>query len=144
MVTAVSFDVPLCDVYVNGEQVGERVGKAGTISINAVYPVDDGFWQDYQEVEKNWNETTAVEGLPYHGEIQVESDLVFINFGYSESDVIQVQGHDGPVDVPIERFVTNVVVNRKTGIVLDQTRDAGGGQASYQIVLIASSVLSAR
>lgn len=31
MTTTVSFETPLCDVYVNGEQVGERVGEEGTI-----------------------------------------------------------------------------------------------------------------
>lgn len=148
MTTAVSFETPLCDVYVNGEQVGERVGEEGTIAINVVYPVAVEFWQDYQAVEKNWNETTAAQGLPYHGEIWVESDVVTVDFGYTEPAVIQVQGREGPVDVPIERGVTNVTVDYEnengTGVVLEQIRDASGSQASYHIVLVDSSVMGVR
>ena len=144
MTTAVSFETPLYDVYVNGEQVGERVGEEGTIAINVIYPVAVEFWQDYQAVEANWNETTAAEGLPYHGEIRVESDMVAVEFGYTEPAVIQVQGREGPVDVPIERGVTTITVDRGTGIVLEQTRDASGSQASYHIVLVDSRVLGVR
>jgi len=141
MTTAVSFEVPLCDVYVNGEKVGEHVGEAGTtILFPIIYPVAESFWQDYQAVEVNWNETTAAQNLPYHGEIQVESDVVVVEFGYTEPAVIQIQGREGPVDVPTERGVTRVTVDRETGIVLEQTRDASGDQASYQIVLVDSSV----
>ncbi len=135
MTTAVSFKVPLCDVYVNGEKVGEQAGEAGTISINVIYPVEEMFWQDYQAVEDNWNETTRTQELPYYGEILVESDRVHVEFGYTEPAVIQVAGNDGPVDVPIERGVTNITVERGTGIVLEQTRDASGDQPSYHIVL---------
>ena len=39
MTTAVSFETPLCDVYVNGEKAGEQVGEEGTIAINVIYPV---------------------------------------------------------------------------------------------------------
>lgn len=144
MTTAVSFETTLCNVYVNGEQVGEQVGEAGTIAINVVYPVAAEFWQDYQAVEDNWNETTAAEGLPYHGEIRVESDVVAVEFGYTEPAVVQVPGRDGPVDVPIERGVIHATVDRETGIVLEQTRDASGSQASYHIVLVDSSVLGTR
>jgi len=144
MTTAVSFETPLCDVYVNGEQVGERVGEEGTIAINVVYPIAVEFWQDYQAVEANWNETTAAQGLPYHGEIRVESDVVTVEFGYIEPAVIQVQGREGPVDVPIERGVISVTVDRDTGAVLEQARDASGSQASYHIVLVDSSVLDVR
>jgi len=49
MTTAVSFETPLCDVYLNGEKVGEQVGEEGTIAINVVYPVEEAFWRDYQE-----------------------------------------------------------------------------------------------
>ena len=141
MTTAVSFEVPLCDVYVNGEKVGEHVGEAGTtILFPIIYPVAESFWQDYQAVEVNWNETTAAQNLPYHGEIQVESDVVVVEFGYTEPAVIQIQGREGPVDVPIERGVTHATVDRETGIVLEQTRDASGSQASYHIVLVDSSV----
>ena len=61
MTTAVSFEVPLCDVYVNGEQVGERVGEEGTIAINVVYPVEEAFRfvlaisQVLQDVSNVWN-----------------------------------------------------------------------------------------
>lgn len=140
MTTGLSFEVPLCDVYVNGEEVGEQVGEEGTIAINVVYPVEEAFWRDYQAVEDNWNETTAAQGLPYHGEIRLESDVVVIEFGYTESAVVQVQGREGPVDVPIERGVTSITVDRGTGVVLEQTRDASGSQASYHIVLVDSSV----
>jgi hypothetical protein len=140
MTTAVSFDVPLCDVYINGEKVGEQVGEAGTISINVIYPVEAMFWQDYQAVEDNWNETTSAQGLPYHGEIRVESNKVLVEFGYTEPAVVQVEGREGePVDVPIERGVMNITVDRNTGIVLEQTRDASGNQASYHIILRESS-----
>jgi len=124
----------------NGEQAGERVGEEGTIAINVIYPVAVEFWQDYQAVEDNWNETTAAQGLPYHGEIRVESDVVLVEFGYTEPVVVQVQGREGPIDVPIERGVTRATVDRETGIVLEQTRDASGSQASYHIVLVDSSV----
>jgi len=144
MTTAVSFETPLCDVYVNGEKVGEQVGEEGTIAINVVYPVEEAFWRDYQAVEANWNETTAAQGLPYHGEIRLESDVVVIEFGYTESAVVQVQGREGPVDVPIERGVTRATVDRETGVVLKQIRDASGSQASYHIVLVDSSVIGAR
>jgi hypothetical protein len=144
MTTAVSFETPLCDAYVNGEKAGEQVGEEGTIAINVIYPVAVEFWQDYQAVEANWNETTAAEGLPYHGEIWVESDVVTVEFGYTEPAVIQVQGRQGPVDVPIERGVTSVTVDRETGVVLEQTRDAGGSQASYHIVLVDSSARGVR
>lgn len=145
MTTAVSFETPLCDVYVNGEKAGEQVGEEGTITLfPIVYPVEESFWQDYQAVEANWNETTAAEGLLYHGEIGVESDVVTVEFGYAEPAVIQVQGREGPVDVPIERGVTTITVDRGTGIVLEQARDASGSQASYHIVLVDSSVLGVR
>ena len=144
MTTAVSFETPLCDVYLNGEKVGEQVGEEGTIAINVVYPVEEAFWRDYQAVEDNWNQTTAAQGLLYHGEIRLESNVVAVEFGYTEQAVVQVQGKNGPVDVPIERGVTNVTVDRETGVVLEQTRDAGGRQASYHIVLVDSSVTSAQ
>ena len=144
MTTAVSFETPLCDVYLNGEKVGEQVGEEGTIAINVVYPVEEAFWRDYQAVEANWNQTTAAQGLPYHGEIGVESDVVVIEFGYTESAVVQVQGREGPIDVPIERGVTRATVDRETGVVLEQTRDASGSQASYHIVLVDSSVTGAQ
>ena len=144
MTTAVSFETPLCDVYLNGEKVGEQVGEEGTIAINVVYPVEEAFWRDYQAVEDNWNQTTAAQGLPYHGEIRFESDVVVIEFGYTESAVVQVQGKNGPVNVPIERGVIQATVDRETGVVLEQTRDAGGSQASYHIVLVDSSVIGAR
>jgi len=144
MTTAVSFETPLCDVYVNEEKVGEQVGEVGTIAINVVYPVAVEFWQDYQAVEANWNETTAAQGLPYHGEIQVESDVVTVECGYTEPAVVQIQGRDGPVDVPIERGMISVTVDRDTGVVLEQTRDASGSQASYHIVLVDNSVMGVR
>ena len=144
MTTAVSFETPLCDVYLNGEKVGEQVGEEGTIAINVVYPVEEAFWRDYQAVEDNWNQTTAAQGLPYHGEIRLESDVVVIEFGYTESAVVQVQGREGPVDVPIERGVIQATVDRETGVVLEQTRDASGSQASYHIVLVDSSIIGAR
>lgn|GEM_PF-1877770 len=139
MTTAVSFEVPLCDVYLNGEKVGERVGEVGTITVNVIFPVEGAFWQDYQAVEDNWNETTAAADLPYHGEIHVEGNRVLVVFGYTESAVVQAQGRDGPVDVPIERGVTSIAVDRVTGIVLEQTRDATGSQPAYHFVLVDSS-----
>lgn len=144
MTTAVSFETPLCDVYLNGEKVGEQVGEVGTIAITIVYPIEELFWQDYQAVEANWNETTAAQGLPYHGEIQVESDMVSIEFGYTGPAMVEIQGRDGPVDVPIERGVTSITVDRGTGIVQEQTRDASGGQASYHIILLDSSAVGVR
>lgn len=41
-------------------------------------------------MEDNWNETTAAQSLPYHGEIRLESDVVVVEFGYTESAVVQV------------------------------------------------------
>ena len=70
--------------------------------------------------------------------------MVVIEFGYTEQAVVQVQGKNGPVDVSIERGVTNVTVDRETGIMLEQRRDASGSQASYNIVLVDSSVTSAQ
>lgn len=144
MTTTVSFETALCDVYLNGEKIGEQVGEAGTIAITIVYPVEELFWQDYQAVEENWNKTTAAEGLPYHGEIQIGSDAVSVEFGLTEPAVIEIQGREGPVDVPVERGVTIITVDRETGIVQEQTRDTGGSQASYHIVLLDSSAMGVR
>ena len=70
--------------------------------------------------------------------------MVAVEFGYTEPAVIQVQGREGPVDVPIERGVTSVTVDRETGVVLEQARDASGSQASYHIVLVDSSAPGVR
>ncbi len=139
MTTTVSFETPLCDVYVNGERVGEQVGDVGSMAVNVVYPVAAEFWQDYARVEANWNEMTAAQGLPYHGEIRVEGNRVRIEFGYTEPAVVEVRSSKGAVEVPIERGVTNATVDRGTGVVLEQTRDASGGQASYHIRLVDGS-----
>lgn len=135
MQTAVSYKVPIGNVYVNGEKVGEQLGVPGTIAVTFAYPVDDLFWRDYQAVEDNWNQVTDEQGLSYQGEIHLNKENVFIEFGYTEPGVVQVPGRDGPVDISIERGVFNITVDRDTGIMLEQTRDASGDQASYHLVL---------
>lgn len=144
MVTQVSYEVPLVDVFVNDEQVATAVGEPGTIGVTMIFPVAEGFWQDYQAVEENWNTVTASEGLPYHGEIRTEDGLTVVEFGYTEPTVLEIQGRDGPVKMPIERGVTVIRVDPATGVVVQQTRDASGGQAAYDMTLTDSSVETAR
>lgn len=139
MITTVSYEVPVGAVFVNGEKVAEQIGKAGTIAVTFAYPVDNQFWQDYQAVEDNWNQMTAEQGLSYHGEIRFQDNEVLIDFGYTEPGVTQVLGRDGPIEIPIERGVFSVIVDRDTGIMLEQKRDADCNHASYHIKLMDSN-----
>ena len=115
-------EVPICDLYVNGEKVAEQVEQG------ILFPADVQFWNDYQAIEVNWEKEASKMGRAYESEIRIESDRIL--FEYS-------------LDIT---SWTRISTDRGTGIVLDLERvvDMQGNQVSYHFVLADTSVMGVR
>lgn len=115
-------EVPICDLYVNGEKVAEQVEQG------ILFPADVQFWRDYEAIELNWEKEASKMGRAYESEVRIESDRIL--FEYS-------------LDIT---SWTRISTDRGTGIVLDLERvvDMQGNEASYHFVLADTSVMGVR
>ena len=116
--TVLTHQVPLCDVYVNGDKIVEKIYTP------VVYPNSLRFWEEYQMIEANWITEFAKTDPIYDSEIQFGTKEILIEFSFEGI------------------ALSKVFVDKENGTVLDleSTVDLHGIQMSYHIVHVSSSL----
>ena len=117
--TVLTYHVPLCDVYVNGYMVAQKIETL------IMYHNDPQFWEEYQMIEANQITEFAESDLRYDSKMQFGTKEILIDFSFEGT------------------ALTKVFVDKENGVVLDleRTVDMNGIQMSYNIVHVSSGLV---
>ena len=116
--TVLVYYVPLCDVYINGDKVAQKIETL------IMYPNDLQFWKEYQMIEANRITEFAGSDLRYDSKMQFGTKEILIDFSFEGTTL------------------TTIFVDKENGAVLDleRTVDMNGIQMSYHIVQVSSGL----
>ena len=118
---AFEFEVPICDVFLNGECIQRNV-EFQWIS----FPKGEEHWRDLEKIEETWEKLAPEYGVKYESDITIGQDTVL--FSYQMENTV----NGG----------TNITIHRDTGVTLEFERylDVGEKRTEFLILISDTSV----